>query len=217
MHDLNNAGVAFTNGAFTVDGVRIDNVTDGIRPRREGGFVVRNVHLSFIRDDCVENDHLQDGLVEDSLFDGCYTGFSARPSPAIVDSGYNGVGKTWTISRSLVRLQPLPGPDGGSVDGLGHGAFFKWHLWDDPARSLSPQLALHGNIFMLERVGGPGGDRMGVPPEQVVACSDNVIVWLGSGPFPGVLPPGCFTVTTDRRVWDDAVADWIVRHPEVGH
>src|SRR5207245_1748066 len=68
MHSMNNAGIAFDNNLFTVDGIRIDNVEDGIRPRKGGGFTVRNVHVSYVRDDCIENDHLNDGLVDDSLF-----------------------------------------------------------------------------------------------------------------------------------------------------
>ena len=214
MHTINNAGVAFANADATVDGVRIDNVTDGIRPQEGGGFTIRNIRMSYVRDDCVENDHLQDGLVEDSLLDGCYVAFSARPSPAIISSGFNGAGTVWTIARSLVRLQPMPGPDGGSPDGLGNAGFFKWHLWDDPARSLSPQLALHGNVFLAERVGQPGAGRMGIPPGQLVSCSENVMVWLGPGDFPAPLPPECFTITKDRSVWDAAVRDWITRHPE---
>jgi hypothetical protein len=40
-----------------------------------------------------------------------------------------------------------------------------------------------------------------------------VIVWLGPGEYPCLpLPPG-WTLTTDRRVWDDAVAAWTARHP----
>src|SRR5262249_45488500 len=131
MHNMNNAGVAFGNAHLTVDGVRVDNVTDGIRPKSGGSFTVRNVWGSYIRDDCVENDHLNDGLVEDTLFDGCYEGFSARPSQAIIDAGYSGVGKVWTIRRTLVRLQPMPDTQQTTADGLGTNTFFKWHNWNN--------------------------------------------------------------------------------------
>jgi chitinase len=40
------------------------------------------------------------------------------------------------------------------------------------------------------------------------------MVWLGPGPFPGSLP-SCFTVTTDRSVWDTAVRSWEAAHPGV--
>ena len=211
MHAANNAGLAFTNGDLTIDGLRIDDVTDGVRPRLGGGFTIRSTWLSYIRDDCIENDHLQDGLVDDSLLDGCYVAFSSRPSPAIIASGYDGRDKVWTVRNSLVRLQPMPGPDGATTDGLGTGGFFKWHRWGDPANSLSPRLALYGNVFLAERVGVVGAERMGIPPGELVGCADNVMVWLGPGDYPATLP-ACFTVVKDPTVWDTAVADWHARH-----
>jgi len=51
---------------------------------------------------------------------------------------------------------------------------------------------------------------MGIP-SSLVGCSNNVMVWLGQGPYPAPLP-ACFTVTTDRSVWDAAVATWKLRH-----
>ena len=44
------------------------------------GFVLRNAYISNVRDDCVENDVLSGGLIEDSLFDGCYMGLSVDPA-----------------------------------------------------------------------------------------------------------------------------------------
>jgi hypothetical protein len=209
MHELNNAGIAFRNADLTIDGLRIDNVTDGIRPEGHGNFTVQGVWLSYIRDDCIENDHLLGGLVDDSLFDGCYVAFSARPSGRIVGDGRDNV---WTIQNSLVRLAPMPGPRKGAASDLGNGSFFKWHLWKDSVHSRSPKIALHNNIFLAEKVSQDGADRMGLPPDKVESCSDNVMVWLGGGDYPAQLPD-CFTVTTDRSVWDDAVAAWKLRHP----
>jgi hypothetical protein len=212
MHSTNNAGVAFSNDQSTVDGFRIDNVTDGFRPRPGNMFTIRNAWLSYVRDDCVENDYASAGLVDDSLFDGCYVAFSARPSSGLLAAGYNGRNNVWTIQNSLIRLRPMPGPRDPSPDNLGHGEFFKWHLWDRPNDSVSPKLVLNNNVFMAERA-GQTADRMGIPPGKLESCSNNVMVWLGSGPFPGPALPSCFTVTTDRAVWDNAVAAWKARHP----
>jgi len=44
--------------------------------------------------------------------------------------------------------------------------------------------------------------------EYLESCSNNVVVWLGEGDFPGELPTDCFTITRERAVWDDAVAEW---------
>src|SRR5205823_5146526 len=106
MHDMNNAGAAFASPT-TVDGIRVDDVTDGLRPRGIGPFTIRNAWLSYIRDDCVEDDHVEGGLIDDSLFDGCYVAISERPSSAI---GGQGGGQLLTIRRSLLRLEPMPGP-----------------------------------------------------------------------------------------------------------
>jgi hypothetical protein len=206
MHDLNNAGLRFENDGFTVDGLRVDDVADGIRPVGRD-FTVRAVWLSWVRDDCVEDDHLHGGLIEDSLFDGCYVGVSERPSPGILDGGADGRQEVLTIHGTLVRLQPMPGPDGGSSSSSGHGQFFKWH-------ERASALALHDNVFLAEQVGQGGAETMGIP-DGLVSCAGNVVVWLGEGDYPAPLP-SCFTVTRDRAVWDAAVADWHRRHPEVG-
>src|SRR2546428_622011 len=100
MHDMNNAGAAFASPT-TVDGIRVDDVTDGLRPRGIGPFTIRNAWLSYIRDDCVEDDHVEGGLIDDSLFDGCYVAISERPSSAIRRPGG---GQLLTIRRSLLRL-----------------------------------------------------------------------------------------------------------------
>jgi hypothetical protein len=208
MHSPNNAGFIFENARLTIDGLRMHNVGDGIRPR--GGaadFVIKDVWLSYIRDDCVENDHMNAGLVEDSLFDGCFVGFSARHSSDSV----RGPDNVWTIRNTLVRLEPMPGPRDG--DGPGHKGFFKWVSWGD-ADSSSPRLALHDNIFMAEQKGEFSSQRMGIPPGKLESCSGNIMVWLGPGDYPADLPD-CFTVVKDASVWDRARADWIRRHPEL--
>ena len=99
----------------------------------------------------------------------------------------------------------MPSPRDDRVGGLGHGGFFKW---DAKATSL----ALQDNIFMVEQDSDTGTLAM---PDRIASCSNNVMVWLGSGPFPKALP-SCFTVTTNRAVWDDAVAAWKANHPWVG-
>ena len=60
----------FTNANFTINGLRVHNIGDGIRVRAGAdNFRITGVHLSFIHDDCIENDQLYTGVVEDSLLD----------------------------------------------------------------------------------------------------------------------------------------------------
>jgi 3-phytase len=206
MHDPNNAGFAFENASFTLEGLRMHNVGDGIRPRGGAqGFLIKDVWLSGIRDDCIENDHFHGGTIADSLFDGCFSGFSARRSDDAEDGRTNVV----TIRNTLVRLEAMPDPpDGGS---LGHKAFFKWMDWGD-GDSPSPRLALYDNVFMAEQRGETSDEKMGIPPGKLDGCANNLMVWLGPGDYPAVLPD-CFTIVTERAVWDRARADWIARHP----
>jgi hypothetical protein len=168
MHDT--AAFTVTLPEFIGTGIRVHNYGDGVNiVDHAEDFTFRELHLTYIRDDCIENDRLHSGLVEDSLLDGCYTALSARPNPN--DSESDGDGDLWTIRRSLIRLQPMPTVYKG--DAPGHGRFFKW---DNDGRG--PSLELHDNVFRADQ-----------------------------GEFPTSLP-GCFTITTDRTVWDDAVAAW---------
>jgi hypothetical protein len=160
-----------------------------------------------VRDDCVENDYMNGGIVVDALLDGCFVGFSARHS----NPEGSGAANVWTIERSLVRLEAMPGPPEGGE--MGHKAFFKWTSWGDED-SPSPRLALHDNIFMAEGLGQVPEERMGIPPGKLADCSGNVMVWLGPGDYPAELPP-CFTVVKDRRVWERARDEWIARHPGI--
>ena len=185
-----------------VEDLRVDGYGDSIRfVERAQDFVVRRVHLSFSRDDCVENDWLHSGTVENSLLDGCYNAFSARPyagQSGLRDGSHN----LWTIRDSLVRLQPMPRPylDQGLIPGT--AGFFKWD-------ARAPRLSLTRNVFRADQRAGTVG--LGIPADKLAGCSHNVMVWLGDGPYPDPLP-SCFTVTTDVRVWNDAVARW--RHQQ---
>ena len=203
MHDVNNAGVRWENNNMVIDGPRIDNMTDGIRPVGDN-FLVRQAWLTYIRDDCVEDDHVRGGIIEDSLFDGCYVGFSSRPSTNIINAGYSGTNKTLIVRNSLMRLQPMPKPNLRDV-AMGHGQWFKWS--DEGTK-----LELHDNIFMAQEWGN--SPRTMGPPSKLTSCSNNIMVWLGSGPYPSPLP-SCFKVVTDRSVWDNAVAAWKARHPHL--
>lgn len=182
----------------TVEDLRIHNYGDGIRVLDGASdFTITRAHLSYVRDDCVENDDLHGGLVDDSLLDGCYVAFSARAWQD--EHTYDGSGQTWTLRGNLVRLQPMPTVYDGPAPG--HGGFFKWG-------PLAPSISLHGNVFRADQ--DSNHTTMGIPEGALADCSDNTMVWLGEGPYPAPLPE-CFTVTTDRRVWDDAVAAWHAR------
>lgn len=214
MHDT--TGFTFrTSGMTTVENVHIHNYGDGISFSRGGSgesFTISGAWMTHIRDDCIQNDYMYAGLVEDSLLDGCYTAFSAQPHKGAEVS--DGSSNVWEIRRSLIRLEPMEKVynDQGLIPG--HGPFFKWS-----SDGISPKLALHDNIFRVDQPSN-SSNGLGIPDGKLASCSNNVVVWLGEGEFPDPLPKTfgglpCFTVTTDPTVWDSAVQQWKLHHPEM--
>ena len=187
----------------TIEDVRIHGYGDSIRlVDHSTMFVVRRVHLSFSRDDCIENDWLHSGIVSDSLLGGCYNAFSARTYSG-QDHVHHGDNNVWTVRNSLVRLQPMPRTYKDKGKGPGTAGFFKWDKH-------SPKLVLTGNVFRADEPAGIVG--LGIPPGKLARCSHNVMVWLGKGRYPDRLPR-CFRVTRDVRVWNRASARWLRDHP----
>jgi hypothetical protein len=193
---------------YLIDGLRVDNVEDGVDPRgKEGqypaqadGMVIRNAYFKYVRDDCVENDDIAGGIVVDSLFDGCYTGISEQPDAE--QSAYAAPpGETLTLDHVLLRLEMMPGPYGTNDPSVrGHGQLFKWY-------EQSNRLDIKDSIFLVQT--RPQGGTANFPPGTT--ASNVTVVWLGSGPFPGSVPRGV-TITTDRGVWDSARSRWLTRH-----
>jgi hypothetical protein len=185
-------------GWYMVDGLRVDNVEDGISPFGDG-FVGRGLYFTYIRDDCIENDAVSGGVVADSLFDGCSMGLSERPSKGFQPTPPS-AGETFTLDGVLLRLQPMPRDD--ADDGLGHGQLFKWSRWAN-------RLVLRNSVFLVERVSMNGRKSMGFPAGTV---AENVtLVWTGPGGYPAPVPDGV-RVTKDRSVWDAARRAWLARH-----
>jgi hypothetical protein len=199
------------NDWYIIDGLRVDNVEDGVAPRgtdevypKDGdGFVLRNLYMTYIRDDCVENDDIAGGLIYDSLFDGCYTGISERPTDGNAQWNHPApAGETLTLDHVLLRLQAMPGPyESAGASIFGHGQLFKWS-------NVANELVIRDSVFLVERK--PNSPSYFPFPAGTI--TQNVtIVWLGGGKFKWKVPPGT-RVVTDRAVWDSARADWLNRH-----
>jgi hypothetical protein len=232
----NGSGFIFGNGRstenFTLDGIRIDNVWDGIRPRGNADrFHVNNVWVTGARDDCFENDHHQTGLIEDSLFERCHMGISARPGKGGSDEEGQAASapvepsaagdRVFEVRNTLISLGPHPKPNAKRSEypwfkDPGHGMFFKLGPGD-------LKFKLYDNVFMLEQYPNNTQPAWGLPParyaDRLADCRGNILVWLGDGDYPGSFHndrfPGCWTVTIDRSVWERAKKDWIDRHPKV--
>ena len=227
---INNASYA-----MTITSMHFFNVHDGPRSNNGVNWTVQHVWGEYVRDDCIENDHFASGRVYDSLFDGCYTGVSTRPS-----SASDGTGKVLTLEKVLLRLHPMPYPykwqkKGGSIDDngkpysgsgipYGHGKFFKY---EERGLERNNHFVLADSVFAAG-FGHVGGRKFNLPhPDLIDQCQGVVFAWLGDDRFPGGDTiaavqrkfPACITVLEGqeaRDFWRQKVIDWHQRHPDVG-
>jgi hypothetical protein len=207
---LDGDGLNFNGEGGVIDGLRVDNVEDGIGVTGgdPGGVLVSGAYLTYIRDDCIEDDAIVAVTVQDSLFDGCFGGVSERPGrgahPAPAPPN-----ERFVLDRVLLRLQPMPYDaakahcPANARDGLGSGALFKW----SPAAN---RLVVSDSVLLVERSSVNCAKAMSFPAGG--AYRNVTLVWLGGGPYPGELPRRGVTVTRDRHVWEAARATWLSRH-----
>jgi hypothetical protein len=206
-HELDGDGLNFRSQGGIVDGIRIDNVEDGISTTGGDpeGVTINNAYLSYIRDDCIENDAIVNLTVQDSLLDGCFNGVSerrgGRPPPPPP-------GEALTMDGVLIRLRPMPYDraraqcQANAADGLGSSGFFKWSGY-------AHRPVVRDTVLLAERGSVNCGASMRLPDG---VYEDVTLVWLGRGDYPGGPVPRGVTVTRDRRVWDEARESWLVRH-----
>ena len=205
------------DGTHLVDGLRVDNVADGVAARGSfqarralpldgGGFGLRDAYFTFVHDDCVDVNDLGAGIVFDSLLDGCYTGFSERPdSKSPLLSYHQPRGSNLVVDHVLVRMTPFPGPHptahcrAGTA--AGYNEMFKWSPNANPP-------VVQDSVFLLEAA--PCSTRY-FPFPKHSTLSRVTIVWAGHGRWRWGRPRGV-RITSDRRVWDRARTDWLQRH-----
>src|SRR2546423_927465 len=115
-------GVDVHGASPVVEGLTIFTGGDGITFDAAGdaNWTVRGIHMTYIRDDCIENDFLNSGLVDDSFFDGCYDFMSARAYGA---NAPDGRANTVTVQNSLIRVQAMDKLYPG-IPTPGYGGFF---------------------------------------------------------------------------------------------
>jgi hypothetical protein len=227
----NSAAIKFAATNMTVRGLHYFNVADAVRVNEAIDWAIEGNWGEYIRDDCVENDHLRSGRIYDCLFDGCYTGISTRPSDDDVVS--SGAGELVELDHVLLRLQAMPYPykwqtkkgiideEGepytGSGIPYGHGSFFK-----TTNVYRNSHFSIKNSVFLAEYL--TEASKFDFPAESLIdACENNIVIWLGPGSFPGNIPtrkfPSCFTIVTGQKgrdLWQERVSDWHARHPDVG-
>ena len=194
IHETYGMVAGVTNRA-DAPGITVENFTSfaygkGVSMDAGGdtGWTIRNVHVVYGRDDCIENDWYNSGLIDSSL--------------------------VVTIRNSLLRLQVMDGIFEVREAAPRHEAFWKWSATRGPKLSLSNNVFFSDD----SSVSSNHADMyMAPPPGRLGPCANNVMIWEGSGPFPEPLP-SCFTVETGARglqIWDSVVALWKARHPDL--
>jgi hypothetical protein len=203
------------SGVSTVEGMYIDNLHDAISPIEDvTKWVVKDVYAKYTRDDFVENDRLQPGLIEDTLVDGTFTFVSNRPGDA--GGGYSCNGQpsdpnlAVEIRKTLVWMQrqPYDGDMKGTPskdpikDGRGGGAIFKWS-------ECGGRVIMSDSIILIESIVATGGKAaMTFPPGKY---TNVTVVWRGAGNYPVALPAGV-KMTRDLAVWTNARKAWLAAH-----
>jgi len=227
----NSAAINIKSASMTVSCLHCFNVHDAVRTNHAINWVVQHTWGEYIRDDCIENDYLHSGRVYDCLFDGCYTGISTRAGSDNANS--DGSNKVVVLDKLLIRLLPMPypykwgreetvidangDPYNGSGIPFGHSSFFKMS-----ESERNPHYVIKNCVFMATHF--TKGSNLDFPPESLInVCQNNIIIWLGPGPYPGKLPvlkfPNAFKIVRGERgreLWRLLVRDWHARHPDVG-
>jgi hypothetical protein len=215
--------ISINGKGAVVEAVRIHNHHDGFVPYRSDGFVLRDSWLSYIRDDCIENDGHAEGTVRGNLFDGCYVFYSGTNGIPNAPTGAGADG-TLLIEGNLIRMQNMPGPYArrnplGDRSASGYGEVFKTRGRDGRV----PKLVMRNNVLAFEKPaeGRKLQTRFNGPHVEIVDCANNTILWLGSGSFPGSLPDDweeCFTIiggSEAQERWDRLRMQWIDAHPDI--
>ena len=189
-----------------LDRIRIDAAWDGVRVSgRSAGFVLRRAWLSRVRDDCLENDFLLPGRIEDVLFDGCFVGISTRPPSGRTRASD---GRPLILDGVLMRLAAYP---------------YKGELEEGPpfkAERNGPPIEIRNSIVAMASPDSVSASRVRLGWDEIGTCEDNLLLWLADTPWPESFgrPPSCFKRVSGARartIWTQAREDWIACHPEV--
>ncbi len=222
------------------DGIRLynryTNGTQCVLKSTAQDFILRDVHIQNMHDDCVQNDFGLAGTIEDSFLDGCFTGLSATPDNSCI-ANHNWAHNTWTVQDTLIYMKPLLyGYTADSQPIYANNVLIK-------DITNGPRFAFHGVTIRAETTvrGDPNnihgyGVQIANDPVygrlKLASCSNNTFVWLGQGNYP---PPTiksqtrealqelpntdtadptdkCFRFTKHECVWTNAVAEWKTRH-----
>jgi hypothetical protein len=193
----------------TIDGVRITSAWDAIRPAAgASNTTVERSWLSDVRDDAIENDHLLELKVKDSLIDGAFVGVSVKP-PRASTIPTQSAGAV-QISGLLLRLREYPYKGEHRF-----AAFIK-------SKEDGPPIRVDNSIVAIAYEGGNTWHSYWERTWKYVHGHNNLLLWLSQSQMPKnfVLPPnesGFRVVAGDGAIqlWSSAMRNWNNCHPDV--
>lgn len=203
----NNNSAAFSfmeSHGGTLENAKITRAWDALRAARDtkGSYVFRRVHVEDWRDDVIETDTgYPNTLIEDCLFDGGYTGISSRQG---ADSNAGDASSRWLrVRKVLLRLKPFLGNKKKYGSTLTHNCPMK-------LSSNCQSIEVTDSVFAVEKTtsGCWGSNWTSTFKNKLKISKNNLLLWLGSGPFPSKIwvPPG-FTTMSGQQ----AQAEWAKR------
>ena len=207
-----------SSGLAMVDGARVHNVEDGWKPRESatttdvsatypnvGTMLMRDVYMTGIRDDAIEDDEFMPGDIRDSLFDGIWCFLSEQNqtggSPTTIGAGED---THIRITRDLVRLSVTNGGETGA------GHWFKWQ----GRGSQNHTLVITDSVFAVDSQPRLGWSSLSIPAGTVWQGS-NFILWLGApGGYGGPKPPGVTFLEGQgaKDKWNQVRNAWLTAH-----
>jgi hypothetical protein len=192
--------------AAVVDGVLMDHVWDGVRIGADSqGFQLKGFWISDARDDCIEDDFLQGGTIEDALLDGCFSGVSTRPPEGELRVSDGG---PLVMRGVLMRMQSYL-----YKGRLRQGVPFK-------AEEGGTALEIYDSIIAMDNPDSVSRSRLSLGWKNIGNCGGNLLLWTADSPWPDNFdrPPDCFQLVEGalaRKIWSAARKHWLDNHPDV--
>ena len=191
----------FPLGLTHVRGVSFYRCWDAIRvSSRESPFLIEDCYVNITRDDCVECDDGNSGLIRNCLFEDCFSGMSFGNTNTPASSDTNVI----EISNVLQKLRKFnyrgdPSQHGAVIKVDQHGA----------------RLLIKNSVFAITRADHEAFPRQQLAFDRVLSgSSGNYLLNLTDDALPGNYPtlPPSFTLlngATARDYWDAARAAFI--------
>ena len=191
----------------TIEGVRIDGAYDAIRATTTGAdnFTIKNTWISNNRARCLQNLSGVNGLISDSLFEGCSTGINIGSTDA------NSTNNQLSIEGLLLQVSPYNISTGFESGNILVG------------NSKAPSLAITNSTFAYSFEDVYDGSEtvlayIGNGSDKLATCENNQLLWMPNEDSPAAfstLAP-CFELISGlhaKKTWEQKRCHWINEHP----